>query len=151
MSAEEAVEEIEEKSRRRREDDDLDDSERGLTDRKGRATRSRRQTEVVVKRGFLGRIWDGTRGYIKGVSDELDKVVWPTREETIRLSRIILIVTIASALVLGLISFAFTELFVIGIREGKPIVFLIFGIAVVAVVFGYRWYDNRRHLNTTYR
>lgn len=143
MSAEEAVEEIEEKSRRRREEDEAEDSERGLTDRKGRATRSRRQTEVVVKKGFLSRMWDGTRGYIKGVNDELDKVVWPTREETIRLSRIILIVTVASAMVLGLISFAFTELFVIGIREEKPIVFLIFGIAVLAVIFGYRWYSRR--------
>ena len=41
---------------------------------------------------------------------ELKKVVWPTRQETIYLTGLVLIVAAAAGLVLGSIDFGFTEL-----------------------------------------
>lgn len=151
MSAEEAVEEKSRRRRKSRNDEDEDTEERGLSERKGRATRSRRQADDTEQSGnMVSRAFGGVRGYLRGVGDELDKVVWPSREETIRLSWIVLAATAASAVALGLISFGFTELFVIGIREDRPIVFLIVGVVVVAGYFGFRRFNNRSNLNQPY-
>jgi len=139
MSTDEAVEE---KSRRRRrrggDDNDSDESQdRSVTQRKDRSTRSRRSGEQVEGGNFITRSARGMREYLAGVRDELDKVVWPPREDTIRLSMIVIAVTTAASLALGAISFLFTELFIIGLRENNPIIFIIFGVAAVAVYFGY--------------
>lgn len=153
MSAEEAVEEKSRQRRKRRDDDEFDESEeRGVSGRKGRATRSRRETDDAVDAGgnFITRGFGGIRGYLRGVRDELDKVVWPSREETIRLSRIVLAATAASAVVLGIVSFAFTELFVVGIRQDKPIVFVLAGLAVVVAYFGVRRFNSRNTINPPY-
>lgn len=40
-------------------------------------------------------------GFLKEVRDELKKVVWPTREETIRLTGVVVIVSIGVGLFLG--------------------------------------------------
>lgn len=135
MSANEAVEEKSGRRRRRRrgENDTTDEvmdaeeaEERGLTERKGYATPSRRKAgrrntrggEVVESGGGgIGGFFGGIREYFVGVQDELSKVVWPTREELIRLSRLVLAATIASSLVLGAFSFAFTELFILGFEQ----------------------------------
>lgn len=42
---------------------------------------------------------------------ELRKVVWPTRAEALRLTRIVLIVITVMAAILGLFDFLFSELF----------------------------------------
>lgn len=104
---------------------------KGVTAAKGRATPGRRQVDAVTEthRGPLGRL----RDYLDGVRSELDKVVWPTRAETIGLFRVVLFVTIASAVVLGLIAVVFNELFAVGLRQ--PIVFVIVGAAVAAITF----------------
>lgn len=149
---------VEEKSRRRRRRHDPEaeveaDEEfnedgtpvRGISERKGRVTPGRRaHTEDTNKGNFIVRFGRGMREYFKGVSDELSKVVWPSREDAIRLSRIVLAVTIVASLALGAISFLFTELFILGIRDNQPIVFVIFALVVVAGYFVWTRYILRR-------
>lgn len=98
---------------------------------KGRATPGRRQHEAEdsAPRGFFGRIVD----YLQGVRAELNKVSWPTREQVIELTRNVLIVTVIAAIVLGLITFGFNELFAIGLQQ--PIVFIVFGAVVAGLTF----------------
>jgi len=113
--------------------------ERGLTVGKGRATPSRRQLEEKQeeKGNIFVRAFNGLREYFEGVRSEVQKVIWPTREETRRLTIIVLVALIISSIVLGAISFGFTELFRIGL--GTPVVLLIFmGIAIVVGYILYR-------------
>lgn len=49
-------------------------------------------------------------GFIRNVIAELRKVAWPSREEAIRLTAIVLAVTIVIAAILWVIDTAFTEL-----------------------------------------
>lgn len=126
--------------------DDLDDAAaRGLTERKGRATPGRRTQEVEVTQSegnFITRLVRGVREYFEGVRSELQKVVWPTREEARRLTVIVLSVTIASAIALGIVSLLFNELFSLGLRSP-----LVFGIVFVLILGGFVYYlrtNNRR-------
>jgi len=48
---------------------------------------------------------------VKGVFAELKKVSWPSRQEAIRLSLIVIAVCVAVGIVLGLLDLGFTELF----------------------------------------
>jgi preprotein translocase subunit SecE len=48
--------------------------------------------------------------YFQETADELRKVTWPTREQTIRLSTIVLVSTLATAVFLGTFDFIFHEL-----------------------------------------
>ena len=54
--------------------------------------------------------------YVKATRSELRKVVWPTRDETINLTIIVLIVTIGMSAFLGIIDFLFTRAFELIIR-----------------------------------
>jgi preprotein translocase SecE subunit len=104
------------------------DEVKGVTAAKGRATPGRRQVELAEaeeRRGLFGRLVD----YIQGVRAELDKVAWPTREQVGRLFRIVMIVTIVAAIILGAISLAFNELFAVGLQN--PIIFVLVGVIVV--------------------
>jgi preprotein translocase subunit SecE len=131
------------------EDDELDEAEeagstRGITAGKGRATPSRRrQIEAEEETGNIAtRSVGGLREYFEGVRSELGKVIWPTREETRRLTIIVLIALLISSLVLGAISLLFTELFKIGLNT--PIILLaVMLIAVAGGVFFMR-YSSRR-------
>lgn len=49
--------------------------------------------------------------YFKEVRAELRKVVWPTRKTTIRLTAVVLAVTTAMSLFLGLLDLIFSKLF----------------------------------------
>ncbi len=49
-------------------------------------------------------------GFIGETIDELKKVVWLTRQETIYLTALVLIITIAVAAVLGVIDYGFSRL-----------------------------------------
>jgi preprotein translocase SecE subunit len=62
----------------------------------------------------------------------LDKVVWPTREEIRRLTTIVLVTLVVCALVLGTISFTFTELFRLGLNS--PIILLV--VMILGIVAG---------------
>ncbi len=92
-------------------EDDGEDSGRGISERKGRATPSRRAQleveEAKAEGNFITRPLRGLRDYIEGVRSEVQKVAWPTREETRRLTIIVLVVTILASITLGVISLAY--------------------------------------------
>lgn len=54
--------------------------------------------------------------YLKATRSELRKVVWPSREETINLTIIVLTVTIGMSAFLGILDFLFTQAFELIIR-----------------------------------
>lgn len=49
-------------------------------------------------------------GFIRNIIAELKKVAWPSRQDAIRLTAIVLAVTVVIALMLWLVDTAFTEL-----------------------------------------
>jgi len=116
-------------------------STRGITAPKGRATPGRRTQEVEEEKadsGIVAGITSPFRSmteYWEGVRSEMQKVIWPTREETQRLSTIVLIVTIISSLVLGLMSLIFTALIAAGLSSPLIVFGGIFLVAVVAFGF----------------
>jgi preprotein translocase subunit SecE len=120
--------------------DEVEDHGRGMTAAKGRVTPGRRTAEDEDEGGnFLTRLVRGLRHYFEGVRAELKKVAWPTREDTRRLTLIVIGMLIASSLVLGTIGLLFTELFRIGLNS--PLVLL--GFMVVVVVGGFIFYQTR--------
>ena len=108
--------------------------ERGITASKGRphAGRRRQEEEEDDSGNVATRTVGGIREYFEGVRSELQKVAWPTREETRRLTIIVLITLILAALILGAISLSFTELFRIGLSQ--PLILL--GFMFIAVGAG---------------
>lgn len=122
--------------------------ERNIVAGKGRPTPSRRRQEEEEEQSgnIATRTVGGLREYFEGVRSELQKVAWPTGEETRRLTIIVLATLIAAALILGTISVLFTELFRIGLNQ--PLVLLGFMAVVVTagVIF---WRVNRRR-STSY-
>lgn len=131
--AEEVLEEVEELEEEIDEEEEQDKGS-AYTERKGRATPGKRtrQVEAEDRGNFIVRFFRGIRNYLRGVKEELEKVVWPTREELIRLSRIILIVTLTMAIALGILTFLFNELFKLGFENN--VVFLLF-FAGMGVLF----------------
>lgn len=114
--------------------------EGAITAKKDRPTPSRRREEEEEDEGnVVTRTGSGIIDYLQGVRSELDKVTWPTREDARRLTMIVLIALVLSALALGSIAFGFTEMFRIGLES--PLV--IFGAMFIAVVGGIYW--NRRN------
>ena len=71
--------------------------------RKDRPTPSQR--EVVKSRNFIVRGVQDIVEYFREVRIELGKVTWLSRQETLRMTYIVLIVTAISAAFLGLVSF----------------------------------------------
>lgn len=132
VAEEEVLEEVEELEE---ELDEEESSGKAYTERKGRATPGKRSRQEATeeKGNFVVRFYRGMINYLRGVKEELEKVVWPTREELTRLSRIIISVTLFSALVLGILSFLFNELFIQGFNNN--IVFLLFFVAVGVLWF----------------
>lgn len=122
--------------------------ERSVTVGKGRPTPSRRrQEEEEDESGNIAvRTVGGLREYFEGVGSELRKVAWPTREETRRLTIIVLITLLVSALILGAISLIFGELFRIGLNQ--PLVLI--GFMVLAVAAGFIYWRVNRGRSTSY-
>lgn len=116
-------------------------TQRGLTP-KGRATPSRRHDEDEDEGNVLSRTGGGLSEYLKGVRSELDKVAWPSREDWIRLTIIVTATLIASSIVLGIVSAAFTELFRIGLNA-PIILFVVIGVAVAAGLVVFRLNSRR--------
>jgi preprotein translocase SecE subunit len=115
--------------------------ERGVA--KGRPTPStRRRQEDADEGNLIERTSGGVAGYIQGVRAELEKVAWPSAEETRRLTIIVIATLIASALILGIISAAFTELFRIGLNA-PAILFAVIAVAVVAGFIVFRVSSKR--------
>ena len=57
------------------------------------------------------RIWDKIREYLRETVGELRKVNWPTRQEAIRLTQIVVLVIFLMAAILGGLDALFSELF----------------------------------------
>jgi preprotein translocase subunit SecE len=113
---------------------DPNELQKGITAGKGRPTPSRRQMEEQeeeVQGNFIQRTVANLREYFVGVRSELQKVTWPTREDTRRLSIIVVIVLIIASIVLGLISYAFTRIFEVGLTT--PIVLILIMAAGVGL------------------
>ena len=120
------------------EDDGEEVQSRGITAPKGRATPGRRTQEVEevkAETGIVSAVTSPFRTigeYWEGVRSEMQKVIWPTREETQRLATIVLVVTIIASIVLGLLSVIFTALISAGLSAPLPVFGGIFLLAVVA-------------------
>ncbi|PJF36207.1 MAG: preprotein translocase subunit SecE [Candidatus Thermofonsia Clade 1 bacterium] len=108
--------------------------------RKDRPTPSQR-AEAPRSRNFVVRFVQNVREYFHEVQVELRKVAWPSREEVNRLTRIVLIVTIASSIFLGAVSFVFGFL-TTQIAEGASIA-TILTLAMVVVVAGLWLFRDR--------
>lgn len=114
MAAENTIEKKSRRRKRKEEETEIVEEQKGVTEAKGKATPGRRSSSGGGSGGgkptskgsgnVLTRTFSGFNTYMSEVNNELQKVTWPTREETIRLTRIVLIATIASAVVLGLFS-----------------------------------------------
>jgi preprotein translocase SecE subunit len=89
--------------RRLEEDEDLEESQQPV--RKDRPTPSAREIKPrgMGTTGLVYRIpvVRSVFGYIRGVSTEMQKVTWPNRDETTRLTAVVLGVTIFFAAALG--------------------------------------------------
>ncbi len=117
-------------------------ADRGITEAKGYATPSRRKGGGDSSGGgnIVVRSARSVVDYFAGVRSELDKVTWPDREESIRLTYIVLAVTVASSLALGLISFGFTQLFRVGLNN--PLLFLVVFVASIVGLVAYARYTR---------
>lgn len=101
--------------------------------RKDRPTPARR--ENGGSRGnIITRALRGIVDYFTSTRAELQKVSWPTRQESVRLSGIVIAVTIVSSLALGAVDLMYGELFRIGLSS--PVIFIILAVVLVIVVGG---------------
>jgi len=53
----------------------------------------------------------GLQQWFRETRGELRKVVWPTREEAIRLTRVVILISIVMGVVLGLLDLALSSLY----------------------------------------
>jgi preprotein translocase SecE subunit len=113
-----------------------------MTDKKGRPTpsaRNRGDEESGIGRvPVIGGVIDDLTTYFRGVYSEMQKVTWPTRDETFNLTRIVLAVTIAFAVSLGLIDTFYTWWFREGVED--TVLFLLIGAIVAAILGGLAWF-----------
>ena len=58
---------------------------------------------VVKKPNKIQKWWNETIG-------ELRKVTWPTKEEAIKMTKIVIVVVLATAIFLGVVDFVFSRL-----------------------------------------
>lgn len=107
--------------------------ESAVSARKDRPTPSTRQTKPQ-NNGLISRIpvVRGIVAYLRGVASEMQKVTWPSREEATHLTGVVLGVTIAFAIALGLLDTFLTWWFSQAFDPDSEMLFL--GIAVVIAV-----------------
>jgi preprotein translocase subunit SecE len=55
--------------------------------------------------------WDNLRSYLRETRAELRRVIWPTREETLNLTGVVLLVTLAMTVYLGGLDSLFSAVF----------------------------------------
>ena len=58
----------------------------------------------------IGKLKKSRFAFVRDIIDELRKVTWPTRRETIRLSIMVLIVCAVVGIFLGAVDYGFAEL-----------------------------------------
>lgn len=97
------------------------------------AVRRARNDDDEDEGNVLSRTGNVLVDYFDGVRSELGKVAWPARDDVQRLTMIVIATLVICALVLGLITLGFTELFRIGL--GQPL--LLFVVIAVGVLGGF--------------
>lgn len=122
------------------EEEEIDEAELGVTAPKDRPTPSMRDARPrwVGSTGLINRIpvIRSIVAYLRGVANEMQKVTWPDREETRRLTTIVLLVTIAFSIALGLFDSFFSWWFRQAFHADSEMVFLGVAAAVVILVSG---------------
>lgn len=117
------------------------------TDKKNRATPSRRKTNksaAAQPTGTVQRIVQRTpivRGlynYFTSVMAEMRKVTWPSREDTIRLTRMVIAVTIAFSIGLGLLDVFYSWWFRQALVEDT--IFLMVAAVVTFIAAIFTWF-----------
>ncbi len=108
-----------------------------ITEKKGKATPGRRARKVKkVKAEPQGnavtRPLYTTLDYFVNVRSELQKVAWPSRYDTRRLTILCINVTIASAIFLGILAVIWSEFMRIGLNPGNAWMLL----AVIVIMVG---------------
>ncbi|GAB4554364.1 MAG: hypothetical protein OHK0023_24390 [Anaerolineae bacterium] len=111
---------------------------------KGRPTPSQRDEDVAKEsRNPLVRFFQRLRIYAAEVRAELQKVAWPSPEEVNRLTRIVLIVSVISAIFLGLFSLLFGFLTSQITDPATSGLSTIIAIALIIVVAGLWLFNDR--------
>lgn len=112
--------------------------EASLAEGKGRLTPGRRQKEKTSEGNegnFITRPIRNFISYLGEVNNELKKVTWPAREDTIRLTRIVLIATIVASFVLGSLAFVADRIVAIGLENEVLFVLLFTTIVIGTIVY----------------
>ena len=114
--------------------------DRAITSKKGVATPGRRtrkvkKTKVEPQGNAVTRPLYQTVDYFANVRSELNKVAWPSREDTRRLTILCINVTIASAIFLGLLAVIWSEFMRIGLNPGNAWMLLTVIVAMVGFAF----------------
>ncbi|WP_238626268.1 preprotein translocase subunit SecE [Aggregatilinea lenta] len=135
-NTEHEVEVMSDSRRRRRRDAAVESTEQSVTRQDGPASspkqvkpRANATSPSLVSRIPVVR---GIVAYFRGVANELSKVTWPNRDETVRLTSVVLAVTIAFAVVLGLLDTFLAWWFQQAFSADSETIFL--AIAAVALV-----------------
>jgi preprotein translocase subunit SecE len=141
MNTEQNTAVVSDSRRRRRRVEETDQAMQSTTttSRKDRPTPSARS--VKPRGSATGLVYRipvvrGIVTYFRGVISELQKVTWPNREETTRLTSVVLAVTIAFAIVLGILDTFLAWWFKQAFSETSELVFLGIAVGVVVVAGG---------------
>lgn len=108
------------------------------TEKKGRAT-PRRDQAVTKSVPFIQRIpvVSGLINYLRASVAEMRKVTWPTREETIHLTRLVLAVTVVFSLSLGLLDVFFGWWFRQALSDETLFLLIAAGVTIVGGAFSW--------------
>lgn len=112
-----------------------------ITEKKGKATPGRRSRKVKTttkaepQGNAITRPLYMTVDYFSNVRSELNKVAWPTRQDTRRLTILCINVTIASAIFLGILAVIWSEFMRIGLNPGMAWMLLAVIVAMVGGAF----------------
>jgi preprotein translocase subunit SecE len=111
------------------------------TEKKNRPTPSRREATkpTAANRIEALPVVGGLVTYFRNVYKEMQKVTWPTREETIRLTRMVLSVTIAFSLALGALDI-FYSWWMHEVLLDNTTLFLGIAAGFVAILGAISWY-----------
>lgn len=109
----------------------------------------------VKEKESSGNLLERIRDYFADVRTELNKVSWPSREDVIRLTRIVLAVIVAASIVLGSLSVVlayflndthFEEVLAnVGIQNRVPLIIVLF-----AIILGVTWWQFRQDNSKSY-
>ena len=77
---------------------------------------TRRAPARVIPRPEFGQRGRGVGQFVGEIRAELRKVVWPTRREAASLTALVIAVSFAMGVLLGLVDYAFSELFKLIVR-----------------------------------